>query len=67
MKIGDKVKFKDIVFASFFSSSILENKDFYVKDILGYGFSFPIVLSNINLGEDWVEFFNEVEVVLDEL
>ncbi len=60
-KKGDKVALKEKVLDQMYYP---DNIGFYIKDILVNDLPYPIVVGRESFGKDWVEFFNEDEIIL---
>jgi len=63
-RAGDSVKLTN---DCFYKSGYPDNKDFYVKELLPPSpaeYHYNIVVANASFGADWVEFFNEDELIL---
>jgi hypothetical protein len=60
MNIGDKVYLKENARVIL---GLPDDIEYTIIDILGNYVDYPIVLSAEELGKDWVEFFNENELI----
>ena len=62
MKIGDKVTIKEDS-TDKLPYEVPENTEFEIVGIIDEKVAYPYVLSSETFGSDWVQFFNEEEII----